>query len=296
MQSFSTEALEFSASTLLEEARRALRRAFAAAEIESADLDARVLLCAALGLDHAGLIRDSDRPLGAAAGRVGDFASRRLRREPVSRIVGYKDFWGARFRIESSVLDPRPDTETLVEAALDHADGDFDKSWRILDLGLGSGAILCALLQRLPQAFGVGVDLSPAACAVARANLSALGLSSRSAIICSDWTSALQGRFDLVASNPPYISSSEIAGLAPEVRDHDPRLALDGGEDGLAAYRKIASEIAGLLAPKGLIALEIGLGQRSAVEKILRSAGLEASGVRLDLAGRERVVLAKARG
>lgn len=288
------EALEFGPSTPRDEARRSLARAFAATAIESAELDARVLLCAALGIDHAGLIRDPDRPLGAAAALVGAFASRRLRREPVSRIVGHKEFWGARFEIDSAVLDPRPDTETLIEAALGHVGGGLDKEWRILDLGVGSGAILCALLQGLPRSFGVGVDLSPAACAIARGNLEALGLASRGAVVCGDWTLPLRGRFDLIASNPPYIARGEISGLEPEVRNFDPRLALDGGEDGLAAYRAIIPALADLLAPGGLIALELGLGQRKPVEGLFRAARLAAFGVRLDLGGHERIILARA--
>jgi release factor glutamine methyltransferase len=287
-------AFDFAVSTPREAARRALARAFAAAAIESADLDARVLLCAALGIDHAGLIRDPDHPLGAAAARVSAFASRRLRREPVSRIIGYRDFWGARFAIDPAVLDPRPDTETLIEAALDHIRGADSELRRMLDLGVGSGAILCALLQRLPQAFGVGVDLSPAACAIARSNLQALGLQSRGGILCGDWTLPLRGQFDLIVSNPPYITAGDISDLAPEVRNHDPRLALDGGEDGLAAYRGIIPALAALLAPGGLIALEFGLGQRAAVAELLRGARFASFEVRLDLAGHERVILAKA--
>ncbi len=288
------DALDFAASTRREEARRVLARAFAAAAIDSAELDARVLLCAALGVDHAGLIRDPDRPLGPAAARLGAFASRRLRREPVSRIIGYKDFWRARVEIDSFVLDPRPDTETLIEAALIHFGRDLDADWRILDLGVGSGAILCALLQDLPNAFGVGVDLSPEACAVARGNLESLGLAPRGAILCGDWTLSLRGRFDLIASNPPYIAAGEISGLAPDVRDFDPRLALDGGDDGLAAYRAIIPALADLLAPGGLIALELGHGQREAVATLLRDARLAEIDVRRDLAGQERILLAQA--
>ena len=295
MSRAAAETLGFAASDRSDEARLRLARTFAAAAIELAELDARVLLCAALGIDHAGLIREPERPLGAAAAPLGAFASRRLRGEPVSRIVGGKEFWGARLAIAACVLDPRPDTETLIEAALDHIDhigGVRDRDWRILDLGTGSGAILCALLQALPRAFGVGVDLSPAACAVARGNVEALGLARRGAILCGDWTASLRGRFDLIASNPPYVARADIAGLAPEVRDFDPHLALDGGEDGLAAYRAMSPALAGLLAPGGLIALELGQGQRPAVERLLRDAGLAGFDGRRDLAGHERVILA----
>ncbi|MGH6935050.1 MAG: N5-glutamine methyltransferase family protein, partial [Methylocella sp.] len=181
-------------------------------------------------------------------------------------------FWRARFKIGPAVLDPRPCTEALIEAVLDHAARSPRKNWRILDLGTGSGAILCSLLQSLPRSFGAGVDRSPGACAIARDNLAALGLAPRGYIICGDWTRALRGPFDVIVSNPPYLVRGEIARLAPEVRDHDPRLALDGGEDGLAAYREIVPASRDLLAPGGLIALEVGAGQHSAVESLLTGA------------------------
>jgi release factor glutamine methyltransferase len=283
----------FCASMPREAARRTLVRAFTAANIESAELDARVLLCAALEIDHAGLIRDSDAPLGRAAAILSLFALRRLRREPVSRIIGYKEFWGERFTLSSAVLDPRPDTETLIEGVLAYLGGDSKRRMRILDLGVGSGAILGALLRCLPLAFGVGVDLSPAACAIAQTNLRAQGLGVRGKVICSDWTSALQGGFDLIVSNPPYIPAEEISGLEPEVRDYDPRLALDGGEEGLSTYRAIIPPAASLLAPSGVIALEFGPGQREPVETLLRSAALEIVNLGLDLNGCERIILAK---
>ncbi|WP_051335370.1 peptide chain release factor N(5)-glutamine methyltransferase [Methylocapsa acidiphila] len=286
----------FVGATPRDEARRALARAFAAAAIDSAELDARLLLCAALEIDHAGLVRDPDRPLGAAAARVSAFGTRRLRREPVSRIIGYREFWRSPFKIDSSVLDPRPDTETLIEAVLDRISPDLHRERRLLDLGAGSGAILCALLQELPRSFGVGVDLSPAACAIARDNLAALGLSSRGAILCGDWTLPLRGGFDVLASNPPYIVRDEIAGLEADVRDFDPRLALDGGEDGLAAYRAIISAAPAHLAPGGTIALELGQGQRAAVEGLLRAAGFTRIAVRMDLAGVERVIVGEGGG
>jgi release factor glutamine methyltransferase len=289
-------ALEIAASMGREEARRLLARAFAAAAIESPELDARVLLCAALGIDHASLIADPGHPLGERAELVGTFASRRLRREPVSRILGYKEFWGARFSIGSAVLDPRPDTETLVEAVLDQVAGGRGGELRILDLGVGSGAILCALLQALPLSFGVGVDISPEACAIAQGNLARQGLSRRGSILCGDWTSPLRGAFDFIASNPPYVGRGEIAELAPEVRIYDPCIALDGGGDGLFAYRRIIPALAPLLAPEGMAAFEFGCGQRESVANLLRGAGLAEVAIRRDLAGRERVILAKVAG
>jgi release factor glutamine methyltransferase len=273
-------------------ARRSLVQAFADGGIESAQIDARMLLCAALRIDHADLVRNPDRPLGPSAATVASFAARRLKREPVSRIIGHRDFWRARFKIGPAVLDPRHATETLIEAVLDYAARAPRENWRILDLGTGSGAILCSLLQSLPGSFGAGVDISPGACAIARDNLAALGLARRGAIACCDWTRALRGPFDVIVSNPPYVARGEIARLVPEVRDHDPRLALDGGEDGLAAYREIIPACRDLLAPGGLIALEVGAGQHPAVESLLTGEFGAPVKVTLDLDGCRRVVLA----
>jgi release factor glutamine methyltransferase len=272
-------------------AQRALARALAEGGIESAEIDARVLLCAALGILHADLVRDPHRPLGQAAATVASFAARRLRREPVSRIIGEREFWEARFKINSAVLDPRPATETLVEAVLDFAVRRPSEKWRILDLGTGSGAILCSLLRSLPGSSGIGVDISPGACVTARDNLAALGLARRGLIICGDWTHALRWPFDVIVSNPPYIMRSHIGRLTAEVRDYDPHLALDGGEDGLAAYREIIPASRDLLAPGGLIALEIGGGQRLGVESLLADAFHAPVEAGLDLDGQWRVVM-----
>ena len=273
-------------------ARRSLVRALAKGGIELAQIDARVLLCAALGIDHADLVRNPGCPLGPGAATVASFAARRLKREPVSRIVGYRDFWRARIKIGPAVLDPRHATETLIEAVLDHAARSPRHNWLILDLGTGSGAILCSLLQSLPGSFGAGVDISPGACAIARDNLAALGLARGGVIVCCDWTRALRGPFDVIVCNPPYVARGEFARLASEVRDHDPRLALDGGEDGLAAYREIIPASRDLLAPGGLLALEVGAGQHPAVETLLTGAFGAPVKVRLDLDGCRRVVLA----
>lgn len=277
-----------------ETARRTLERAFEAAALDAAALDARVLLCAALGIDHAGLVRDPQHLLGTAASQVQSFADRRLRREPVSRILGYKEFWGVRFALDPAVLDPRPDTETLVEALLRHASGEPRLERKILDLGIGSGAILCALLQNFAEAFGVGVDLSPRACAVARDNLISQGVASRALVVCGNWASPIRGGYDFIVSNPPYIVRNEIARLAPEVGEHDPFLALDGGEDGLSAYRSLIPSLPGLLAADGVVALEFGAGQRLDVEALLRASGLRPFEIRPDLSGEDRVVLARA--
>lgn len=273
-------------------AQRVLAQALAEGGIESAQLDSRVLLCAALGIQHADFIRAPDHPLGASAAIVESFMARRLRREPVARIIGSRDFWRSTFTIGPEVLDPRPATETLIEAVLDHAAKSPREDWRILDLGTGSGAILCSLLLSLPRAFGIGVDISPGACAIARGNLMALGLSGRGAIICSDWTHAVHGAFDVVVSNPPYIARGEMSCLSPDVCDYDPSLALDGGEDGLAAYREIIPASRELLAPGGLIALEVAAGRRFAIESLLRHEFGTPIEARLDLDGHWRVLTA----
>jgi release factor glutamine methyltransferase len=272
--------------------QRSLVRALAKGGIESAQIDARVLLCAALGIEHADLVRNPDCPLGPGAATVASFVVRRLKREPVSRIIGHRDFWRARFKIGPAVLDPRHATETLIEAVLDYAARSPRENWRILDLGTGSGAILCSLLQSLPGSFGTGIDISRGACMIARDNLAGLGLAQRGLIVQGDWTRALRGPFDMIVSNPPYVVRGEIARLAPEVRDHDPRLAIDGGEDGLAAYREIIPASRDLLAPGGLIALEVGAGQHPAIESLLSGAFGAPVKVRLDLDGCGRVVLA----
>jgi release factor glutamine methyltransferase len=214
----------------------ALRAMFAEAGVEDGAADARLLLCAAGGLDRADLIRDPDLPLGAAAlERLEPMAGRRAAGEPVSRILARREFWGLPLALSPDVLDPRPDTETLVVAALSEIGDRRGAPLQLLDLGVGSGAILCALLSELPAATGVAVDLSEPAARQARANLAACGLASRSRVVVGSWGAALAEPFDLIVSNPPYIASGEIDGLAREVKRHDPPLALDGGSDGLDA-------------------------------------------------------------
>ncbi len=276
------------------QAQRVLAKAFTEAGLDNAALDARVLICAALGIDHAGLVREPDLPIGAAASRLEAFAQRRLMREPVSRILGRREFFGETYIVDPTVLDPRPDTETLVEAVLAALAPRADQALRLLDLGTGSGAILGTLLKALPRATGIGVDLSPAACEMARKNLNALGLSDRAFIVAGAWMAPIAGQFDAIVSNPPYIVGGEISGLDTEVQLYDPHLALDGGPDGLEAYRAIAATAALHLVPGGLLAFELGAGQLSAVESILRAAGLKAIGSRRDLAGHDRAVLARA--
>jgi len=284
---------ELSAATSRNAARTSLAALFGDAGIASADLDARLLVCAACGIDHADLIRDPDQPLGRAAEALTSLAERRLARVPVSRILGRREFWGLPFAIGPDVLDPRPDTEGVVGAALDAIGGRRESALRILDLGTGTGAILCALLHELPGAYAIGVDRSPAACRVARDNIAALGFAARAAVACGSWADALDGRFDIVVSNPPYIPRGAIAGLGPEVRGHDPTAALDGGLDGLDAYRIIARQIPRLLRPGGVAALECGHDQGQAVAALV-GAALAGTRVLKDLAGLDRVVVATA--
>jgi len=278
----------------LAQARRALTQQFRAADLETPELDARVLIGHALGLDHAGLIAAAAQPLSAAdAAQVDSFARRRLAGEPVARITGTREFWGLPFIVTADVLVPRPETETVVETALALTGPDRTAAPRILDIATGSGAILLALLSELPNAQGAGSDIDRAALGVARRNATQLGLADRAEFIASNYGAAIGGRFDLVVSNPPYIASSEIATLAREVRDHDPRHALDGGTDGLSAYRAIVADAVRLLAPGGYLVLEIGQGQENDVAQLLTNAEFILIGEpRRDLAGIARVLVA----
>jgi release factor glutamine methyltransferase len=273
-------------------AQRRLVQAFAAAGIETAELDARLLLCAALAIDHVSLVRDPEFLIGAGGAAIEALCARRLKREPISHILGRREFWGLEFEVNGAVLDPRPDTETLIAAALDLMRERSETALRLLDLGTGSGAILAALLSVFPNAIGVGIEISYAAAAVAKANLARLGLDRRGFVVCGDWTAAVHGPFDLIVANPPYIARGSIADLAADVRVYEPHLALDGGEDGLAAYRVLAPAVAGLLAAGGCVAFECGAGQSPAVEALLDAAGLLRLGARRDLAGLERVITA----
>ena len=275
-------------------ARTELAALFAQAGLPCSDLDARLLVCAACGIDHAGLVRDPEAPLGPAAGRLSKLAAGRLARAPVSRLLGRREFWGLSFAVRPEVLDPRPETEGVIGAVLDAIGGRRADPLRLLDLGTGSGAILCALLHELPGAFGVGLDRSAAACRVARDNAEALGLGARAAFACGSWGNALAGRFDAIVSNPPYIPHGDLAGLEPEVREHDPLAALDGGADGLEAYRAILAELGRLLAPGGVAALECGHDQGAAVAALAAGGGLADVRVLKDLAGHDRVVAGSA--
>jgi release factor glutamine methyltransferase len=254
---------------------------------------ARRLVAAALRLSPAELVAHPERRVAAAdRERIADMLRRTVAREPLSRIVGVREFWGLDFLLSADALDPRPETETLVEAVLVRLP-DRGRPYRFLDLGTGSGCLLLALLSEFRQARGVGVDLAPGAVALARDNARRLGLGARARFAVSDWSSAIAGRFDAVVANPPYIAAAEIRSLPPEVRDYDPATALDGGPDGLAAYRAIAADLKRLLAPGGLLAVEIGAGRGAAVATILRDAGLHGDALVPDLAGIARCIVAR---
>ena len=282
------------AGQTVDTARRMLTARFKAAAIDSAELDARILVGAALGVDLTGLIAAAARPVSPdEAVCLEDFAGRRLAAEPVARILGVKEFWGLPLRLSAATLVPRPDTETVVELALEinRAERPPLHRLRIADLGTGSGAILLALLSELPEACGVGTDISPAALQIARSNAAHLGFTPRAAFAACDYAAALSGEFDLIVSNPPYIRSADIAGLAGEVRAYDPLAALDGGADGLDAYRALIPQAAGLLAPRGRLIVETGLGQSGPVQGLMTAAGLMLERpAKAELAGGPRAV------
>jgi release factor glutamine methyltransferase len=281
------------AGQTIETARRALTARFQNANVDSAELDARSLIGSVLGLDLTGLIAAAARILDRdEAECLESLARRRIAGEPVARILGLKEFWGLPLRLSPAALVPRPDTETVVEAALEilRAESRRDSPLRIADLGTGSGAILLALLSELPDAFGVGTDISVQALRTARDNARQLGFLARTGFVACDYAAALSGPFDLIASNPPYIRSAQIASLDAEVRDHDPHRALDGGFDGLDAYRLIARQASRLLAPGGALVMEIGHGQSGDVQELLTAAGLAPGPPKADLAGIRRVV------
>ena len=282
------------AGQTVEAARRALTARFKSSAIESAEIDARLLVGAVLGLDLTGLITAAQRLLTSdEATRLDDFARRRLQSEPVARILGHKEFWGLPLQLSAATLVPRPDTETVVELALKllRADGALNRELRIADLGTGSGAILLALLSELPNAHGFGTDISAEALKTAATNAAQAGLTNRATFLACDYATGLTGAFDLIVSNPPYIRSADIAGLAADVREYDPRAALDGGADGLDAYRALIPQAAGLLAPGAALVVEAGEGQSGQIRGIMTGAGLlPAAPPQADLAGIKRAV------
>jgi release factor glutamine methyltransferase len=275
--------------------RRAWSAEFRAAGLDSPELDARVLIGHALGLDHAALAARADQPLSIEQqSAIAEMARRRLAHEPVARIAGAKEFWSLPLRVTDATLVPRPETEIIVTAALRALDGRGPRwrPWRIADIGTGSGAIMLALLSELPNAFAVGTDISAAALAVARDNATNLDMGRASYVRC-DMTSALRGPFDLIVSNPPYIATGDLDRLAPEVRLFDPRIALDGGPDGLNCYRNLAATGAPLLAGKGILVVELGKGQAEPVATIFAAAGLAPIAQHPDLNGTPRALIAE---
>ena len=264
-----------------------------AAGIDSARLDTRLLLAAATGKTAEQIVA---RPEQALSPREADvFAAlidRRAGREPIAQLVGHREFWSLDFATTRDTLTPRPDTETIVETAL-KLFPDRGAALRILDLGTGTGCLLIALLSEYRAATGIGTDASAAAADVARGNVAAYRLHDRAAVAVGHWDDPIDGPFDLVVSNPPYIATAELARLEPEVTQFEPHLALDGGADGLDAYRALAPRLANRLAAGGFAILEVGLGQASDVADLCASAGLQVHGRACDLAGRERCVVAK---
>ena len=282
------------AGQTIEAARRALAARLKSAAIESAELDARILTGHALGLDLTGLVSAAQRQLTPdESACLAQFACRRVAGEPVARILGEKEFWGLPLQLSSATLVPRPDTETVVELALEllRAGGALDRALRIADLGTGSGAILLALLSELPAAQGFGTDISQAALRTAGSNAARAGLSDRATFLACDYASGLTGPFDLIVSNPPYIRTADIDALATEVRDHDPPAALDGGADGLDAYRALIPQAVPLLAPDAVLVVEAGEGQSAQIQALMTAAGLMAvNAPKADLAGIPRAV------
>ena len=275
-----------------------LETAFAAAGIETARLDARLLVQHALNMDHGEVILHKDRLVqGAELSRLEGLARRRLQREPVSRLMGLREFWSLPFSINAATLDPRPDTETLVEAALAYARRAEPAPLRILDLGTGSGCILLSLLFELSGAHGVGIDKDPDAVAVATRNAQQLGLHERASFMVSDWFEKVTSAFQLIVANPPYIAKAEEGTLEPEVRHYDPHDALFSGATGLEAYAQILQEVERYMAPKACLIFECGAGQDQDLIRLLEASSLSERltniSLKADLAGINRVVVAE---
>ncbi|MBW4021724.1 MAG: peptide chain release factor N(5)-glutamine methyltransferase [Proteobacteria bacterium] len=274
----------------VEAALREATAELAAAEIEQPHRDARILLGHVLGVDQAGVLRRRGADLSSAElALFANAVARRAAHEPMATILGRREFWSLDFIVSPETLIPRPDTEVIVESAVAlHAERPVR---RILDLGTGTGCLLLAALTEFPGAWGLGVDLSPAAAAVALRNTRALRLADRAAIMVGRWVEAVEGRFDLILCNPPYIREADIAGLMPEVAAHEPRMALDGGADGLDPYRILFPEMHRKLAPGGTALFEFGIGQADALLDLARASGLAVVAVKTDLAGHPRVMI-----
>ncbi len=283
------------AGKTIDAARRHLGKLLRDESIETPELDARLLIGAVLGLDLTGLATSPDRLIDERhAMELAALAERRMRGEPVARIIGVKEFWGLPFRLSPATLVPRPDTETIVEASLDVVGKQrTGRVLRIADLGTGSGAILLALLSELPNAWGVGTDIDVAALGIAADNAERFGLANCASFVRGSYAQTLNGSFDLIVSNPPYIPTHDIAALDVEVRDHDPHRALDGGLDGLDAYRAIIPQASGLLREGGALLVEVGQNQSRDVARLMEYEGLTLAPVKFDLAQIPRVVIGR---
>ncbi|PVM92264.1 peptide chain release factor N(5)-glutamine methyltransferase [Caulobacter radicis] len=260
------------------------------AGIDQPAIDARLMLEVAAGVSRTDIITDPYRELTAEQlATLDDYLERRARREPVSHIIGRKGFWKILLSVTKDVLTPRPETEVIVDEVLKAFPETM--AFNMLDLGVGSGSMLLAILAERPAAKGLGIDISEEALAVARENAANLDLDGRVALMRGDWTTGLgDASFDVVVSNPPYIPTADIDTLEPEVRDHEPRLALDGGADGLTAYRALAPEILRVLKPGGLFCVEIGFDQSADVEILFKAAGAQNVRTVKDLSTHDRVV------
>lgn len=266
-----------------------IKSRLASAGIEAADVEARILFEDIAGISKSDFIfeRDKDLPDDISA-QINDIIDRRVQGESLGRILGYRDFWKSRFYLSPDTLEPRPDTETLIEEVLHQ----HQSPKRILDLGTGTGCILLSLLQEFPDALGVAVDKAYGACVAAEDNAKRLGLENRTTILNGSWLDPIpEGtKFDLIVSNPPYIPSLEIRNLQPEVKNHDPILALDGGNDGLLPYKYLCSNLKRYLEPNGIVVLEFGVGQAYDISRIVEEAGATLIRVTRDLGGHERVI------
>jgi release factor glutamine methyltransferase len=280
-----------SPATTVGDAVAAASAILAAAEIEEPRREARLLVATALATDLAGVLGYPERRLEPAeATRLAGLVARRAAREPAARLLGRREFWSLDFALSPETLVPRPDSESVVEAALSEI-SDRATALRLLDLGTGTGCLLLALLGELPAATGVGIDIAAGAAATARGNARALGLADRAGFIVGSWAAAITGEFDIIVANPPYIATGAIAALEPEVACHDPSLALDGGSDGLAAYRVLAYDLSRILAPGGRVFVELGEGQAEAVEAIMGAGGLRRRSLHRDLGGIARCLV-----
>ena len=273
----------------------AARRRLTDAGVDTPELDARVMLQAVTGWSRARLLTDPSAAIGADAAAAFDaMVARREAREPVARILGTRGFWTLDLDVAPATLDPRPDSETLVSAAL--ALTPKDVPVRAADLGCGTGCLLLAFLSERPLAAGIGIDVNADAVAVSRRNAERHGLSDRSRFVVGDWSASLDDNsIDLVLANPPYIETEAIAALSPEVRSYDPLAALDGGPDGLDAYRALAADLPRVLAPSGHAVIEIGLGQAEPVSELFSSAEISIIAIHKDLGGIERCLVGRSR-